>query len=49
VPVRECLLPSLAIDVDVFEDARAILECPTLGPRTRTALEALADRGGDAS
>ncbi|MGH0031001.1 MAG: 2-phospho-L-lactate guanylyltransferase [Myxococcota bacterium] len=35
--VERCL-PSLAIDVDVAEDARAILECPTLGRRTREAL-----------
>ena len=34
-------LPSLAIDVDVADDARAILECETLGPRTRAALEHL--------
>jgi 2-phospho-L-lactate guanylyltransferase len=41
VPYRECPLPSLAIDVDVIEDARAIRECPTLGPRTRAALARL--------
>lgn len=34
-------LPSLAIDVDVTEDARAILTIKSLGERTRTALEPL--------
>jgi 2-phospho-L-lactate guanylyltransferase len=34
----ELALPSLAIDVDVAEDALAILACPTLGRRTREAL-----------
>ena len=43
VPYRELLLPSLAIDVDVAEDARAILACETLGPRTRRALRLLSD------
>jgi len=32
-------LPSLAIDVDLAEDARAILSVPTLGSRTRALLE----------
>jgi 2-phospho-L-lactate guanylyltransferase len=40
VGYRELTLPSLAIDVDVAEDARAILACPTLGRRTRAALTA---------
>ena len=34
----ELELPSLAIDVDVAEDAAAILRCGTLGRRTRAAL-----------
>jgi 2-phospho-L-lactate guanylyltransferase len=34
----ELALPSLAIDVDVAEDAVAILRCETLGRRTREAL-----------
>jgi 2-phospho-L-lactate guanylyltransferase len=38
VPYVELSLPSLAIDVDVADDARAILACDTLGPRTRAAL-----------
>jgi len=38
----ELELPSLAIDVDVAEDAEAILSCPTLGRRTRAALAGLA-------
>lgn len=37
--LRELALPSLAIDVDFGEDARAILDCPSLGVRTRTLLE----------
>lgn len=41
----ERVLPSLAIDVDVTDDARAILENPTLGARTREALEALLATG----
>jgi 2-phospho-L-lactate guanylyltransferase len=36
----ELALPSLAIDVDLSEDARAILAQPTLGARTRALLEA---------
>ena len=40
VPLLELALPSLAIDVDLGEDARAILARPTLGPRTRALLEA---------
>jgi 2-phospho-L-lactate guanylyltransferase len=36
----ELTLPSLAIDVDLSEDARAILAEPTLGARTRALLEA---------
>ena len=40
VPLVELALPSLAIDVDRAEDARAILELPTLGARTRALLEA---------
>jgi 2-phospho-L-lactate guanylyltransferase len=39
-PLVELVLPSLAIDVDLSEDARAILEQPTLGARTRALLEA---------
>ena len=35
----ELELPSLAIDLDVGEDARAILALPTLGARTRRLLE----------
>jgi 2-phospho-L-lactate guanylyltransferase len=38
VHYRELSLPSLAIDVDVAADARAILDCDTLGRRTRHAL-----------
>jgi 2-phospho-L-lactate guanylyltransferase len=34
----ELALPSLAIDVDVVEDAQEILRCETLGRRTRAAL-----------
>jgi 2-phospho-L-lactate guanylyltransferase len=41
VPYRELCLPSLAIDVDVAQDAREILDCPTLGRRTREALQRL--------
>jgi 2-phospho-L-lactate guanylyltransferase len=42
--VRYCelALPSLEIDVDVAEDAEAILRCPTLGKRTRAALAGFA-------
>ena len=40
VPCVELELPSLAIDVDVVEDARAILRVPSLGTRTRALLEA---------
>ena len=43
LPYKELPLPSLAIDVDVAEDARAILACETLGPRTREALLLLSD------
>jgi 2-phospho-L-lactate guanylyltransferase (CobY/MobA/RfbA family) len=39
-PLVELALPSLAIDVDLSEDARAILDRPTLGARTRARLEA---------
>ena len=39
-PLVELALPSLAIDVDLSEDARAILAQPTLGARTRSLLEA---------
>jgi 2-phospho-L-lactate guanylyltransferase len=39
-PLVELSLPSLAIDVDRAEDARAILAQPTLGARTRALLEA---------
>jgi len=39
-PLAELALPSLAIDVDLSEDARAILAQPTLGARTRSLLEA---------
>jgi len=39
-PLVELALPSLAIDVDLSEDARAILAQPTLGARTRALLEA---------
>jgi 2-phospho-L-lactate guanylyltransferase len=42
VPCALLALPSLAIDVDLGEDARAILDQPTLGPRTRAILEAWA-------
>jgi 2-phospho-L-lactate guanylyltransferase len=38
-PLVELALPSLAIDVDLSEDARAILAQPTLGARTRALLE----------
>ncbi|HEX5067389.1 MAG TPA: 2-phospho-L-lactate guanylyltransferase [Myxococcota bacterium] len=38
----ELALPSLAIDVDVAEDAREILRCETLGRRTRAALAGFA-------
>ena len=38
VPYHERRLPSLAIDVDVAEDARAIGRSDTLGPRTREVL-----------
>jgi len=37
----ELALPSLAIDVDVVEDALEILRCKTLGRRTREALAGL--------
>jgi 2-phospho-L-lactate guanylyltransferase (CobY/MobA/RfbA family) len=36
----ELVLPSLAIDIDLSEDALAILDQPTLGARTRALLEA---------
>ncbi len=39
-PLVELALSSLAIDVDLSEDARAILAQPTLGARTRALLEA---------
>jgi 2-phospho-L-lactate/phosphoenolpyruvate guanylyltransferase len=39
VPFVELALPSLAIDVDRADDARAILAQPTLGERTRSLLE----------
>jgi 2-phospho-L-lactate/phosphoenolpyruvate guanylyltransferase len=39
-PLVELALPSLAIDVDLSEDARAILAQPSLGARTRALLEA---------
>jgi 2-phospho-L-lactate guanylyltransferase len=39
-PLVELSLRSLAIDVDLSEDARAILAEPTLGARTRALLEA---------
>lgn len=39
VPALELALPSLAIDIDLHEDARAIRRVPTLGPRTRALLE----------
>jgi 2-phospho-L-lactate/phosphoenolpyruvate guanylyltransferase len=44
----ELALPSLAIDVDVRDDARAILACESCGRRTRALLEggALADAPG---
>jgi 2-phospho-L-lactate guanylyltransferase len=38
----ELALPSLAIDVDVSEDAVEILRCETLGRRTRAALAGFA-------
>jgi len=41
VAYRELPLPSLAIDVDVSDDAQAILACDTLGRRTRAALRAM--------
>jgi 2-phospho-L-lactate guanylyltransferase len=40
----ELALPSLAIDVDVAEDAVQILRCATLGRRTRAALADFAER-----
>jgi 2-phospho-L-lactate/phosphoenolpyruvate guanylyltransferase len=39
-PLVELVLPSLAIDVDLSDDALAILARPTLGARTRALLEA---------
>ena len=39
-PLVELALPSLAIDVDLLEDALAIQGLATLGPRTRALLEA---------
>ena len=42
VAFQELALPSLAIDVDVSEDARDILLLPSVGRRTRAALAALA-------
>jgi 2-phospho-L-lactate/phosphoenolpyruvate guanylyltransferase len=39
-PLAELSLRSLAIDVDLSDDARAILAEPTLGARTRALLEA---------
>jgi len=39
-PLLELALPSLAIDVDLGEDARAIQSLETLGPRTRALLAA---------
>jgi 2-phospho-L-lactate guanylyltransferase len=41
VPCRQIALPSLAIDVDVGDDAEEILRTTTLGPHTRATLEAL--------
>jgi hypothetical protein len=41
VRFQELALPSLAIDVDVADDARAILACGSLGPRTRRVLALL--------
>jgi len=41
VPCRQIALPSLAIDVDVADDAAEILRSATLGPHTREALAAL--------
>lgn len=41
VPFVERALPSLAIDLDVAADARALLALESLGTRTRTALNAL--------
>lgn len=41
VRFQELALPSLAIDVDVAEDAEAVLACASLGHRTRAALDAL--------
>lgn len=49
VECRELALASLEIDVDVADDARAILACPSLGRRTREALEGLAARQPGAS
>lgn len=46
VACHELSLPSLAIDVDVWDDARDILACQTLGRRTRDALRALAGDAG---
>lgn len=45
VAYRELFLASLAIDVDVADDARAILACETLGHRTREALSRLENTG----
>jgi len=45
VRFQELALPSLAIDVDVAEDAEAILACASLGRRTRAALAALGGSG----
>lgn len=41
VPCRQVALPSLAIDVDVGDDALEILRTTTLGAHTRATLEAL--------
>jgi 2-phospho-L-lactate guanylyltransferase len=41
VPCRQIALPSLAIDIDVADDAAEILRTATLGPHTREALDAL--------
>ena len=46
VPYRELFLSSLAIDVDVADDVRAILACETLGRRTREALSRLENASG---
>jgi len=40
-PCRQIALPSLAIDIDVADDAAEILRTATLGPHTREALGAL--------